>query len=302
MRFDLAVGAVATAALLAIGCSDTGTDDGDGGDDELEELIWADWEVPANNERYFCVRKTFDEEVVIGSFEAMAPLGTHHTVVTVGDPGGQDGGPDGVTECGSYDHHFESWIYESGVGEDVFEFPEGFAARIPAGQQVNLNFHVLNATDETLTGRTGTRIKRVDPADVNEYATAIFMGLVSLSVPIGESTHVGTCEVVDDVNILAVQPHMHSHATHQKVVAKSSIVGNTVILDDEFDFDSSMYFRHVSPEVPLKKRDPVEVHCTYVNDTDQVLPWGQGSWLEEMCFAAVYVYPAELVPTSACAN
>jgi hypothetical protein len=299
-----ALGIALVACLLLPACETATSDDGGSDDGEgWEVLVAADWEVAKGTEQNYCLKKTFDEDVTISSFEALAPPGTHHTVVTVGDPEGADGGPDGLTTCGSYEHHFRSWIYESGSDDDPFILPEGFAAQIKAGEQLNLNFHILNATDEDMTGTTGTRIKRIDPADVTQYAKAMFMGKVSLSVPPGESTHTGVCEMPDDgIKIIAVQPHMHSHATHQKVIAKSSIMGDKVILDEPFDFDSDMFFRMVEPEVPMARTDAVEVQCSYNNDTGDILPWGQSSWTEEMCFAAVYVYPAELIESSACAN
>jgi len=298
------MGIIAAAIdLCSIACDSPSPGDPSGGDDSgFEVLVSADWDVEAGNEQNYCLKKTFDHDVTIGSFEALAPPGTHHTIASVGDPDGADGGPDGLATCGSYEHHFESMLYESNTTKDRFDFPDGFAALIPAGQQLNLNFHILNATDHTLRGTTGLRIKRVAPEMVENYATTIFMGKVSLSVPPGESTHMGSCALPDDLSIIAVQPHMHSHATHQKVLARSSLMGDTVILDDSFDFDSSMHFRSVDPEVPMKRNDPVEVYCSYDNNTGAILPWGQGAWDAEMCFAMVYVYPAERVLSSACAN
>ena len=255
-----------------------------------------DWEVPAGEQAYYCIRKTVEEDMYIGAFEALAPLGTHHTVLSVGPTTG----PDGVRSCGSYDHNFNALIFESSSGADRFELPDGLATFVEAGQQLNINIHILNTSDRTLTGTTGSKVKLRDPAEVEEIATAVYMGKLTLDIPPGESTHVGTCQVSADMTIFGVLPHMHSFATHMKVVAKSSIEGDVVVHDQPFLFDSTKDYHPFDP-VQLKAGDTVEVHCSYMNPTSEPLHWGQDSYSAEMCFAAMYLFPAA-GQSSACAQ
>lgn len=295
---SLRVIAAAAPLLLAVAC---GSDISEGSpdatvDDGFETLVEMDWEVPAGSQAYYCVRKTLEEDLHVGAFEALAPPGTHHTVLSVGPPTG----PDGTRSCGSYDHNFNALIFESSSGTDRFELPDGLATRIPAGQQVNFNLHILNATDETLSGTSGARIARRDAAEVEELATAVYMGKLTLDIPPGESTHVGHCDVSEDITLFGVLPHMHSFGRHMKVVAKSSIVGDTVVHDQSFLFDTTKAYVPFDP-VPMAKGDRVEVHCSYENTTGETLRWGQDSYTAEMCFAAVYLFPAD-GQSSACAQ
>ncbi|HTE52381.1 MAG TPA: hypothetical protein VK698_16130 [Kofleriaceae bacterium] len=264
-------------------------------DDGYQTLAETDWELEGGSELYLCIRKTIDEDMLIGGFEAIAPPGTHHTVVTVGAADG----PDGVRRCGSYDHHFEQFVFESSGGANRFELPQGLAARIPAGQQVNINIHILNTTDEKMTGTTGDRIKLLDPNEVQELATSVYMGKLTLDIPPGESTQTGNCQLSNDVTLFGVLPHMHSFGSHMKVIAKSSVEGDVVVHDEPFYFDTTKFEEPIDPVV-MKRGDQVEVQCSYQNPTGQTLRWGQDSYSAEMCFAAMYLYPAE-GQTSACA-
>lgn len=288
-------GWIAVASLLSFACSGGGDDDVADG---YETIISADWEVPPGEQTY-CMRLTVDEEMVWDSFEAIAPPGTHHTILSFGD--NLSGDPDGLVECGLNDHYFENLVFENGAHDAPFTFPEGLANRILPGQQMNLNFHILNASDDTMTGTTGIRARPIDPALVESYTRGIYMGKVSLSVPPGESTQVGHCPIDSNMNIFAVLPHMHSHGTHQKVVAVQGET-ETTLLDTDYSFSEEEYYRMVQPEMVMADGDTVEVHCTYFNDTPDPLPWGPGAYDYEMCFAAVYIYPDTELSSTACAD
>lgn len=294
-------GWIAISCLLSLACGSTsGDDDGDSGDgdDNYVTLIEADWEIPPGEE-VFCMRVTVDEEMTFDAFKAIKPPGTHHTILSFGD--NLDGEPDGLTTCNINEHYFENLAYENGLYDEPFIFPAGLANRILPGQQMSLNFHVINASDSVMSGTTGVQARPIDPSLVDSYTRGIYMGKVSLSVPPGESTHVGHCPIDGDKNIFAVLPHMHSHGTHQKVVVVQGET-ETVILDTPFDFSEEQHYRTVDPEVSMTAGDTVEVHCSYFNETSENLPWGPGAWDAEMCFAAVYIYPDTDISSTACAD
>ncbi|MEM9196001.1 MAG: hypothetical protein AAGF12_42945, partial [Myxococcota bacterium] len=103
-------------------------------------LIAGDWTLPSGEEDYLCVRATVTEEMYIGAFRPVIPEGTHHTVLTM-----EDGNrPDGITSC-SAGENGPRMIFGSGVGTPELNMPEGVAVRLPAGQQLLLNLHLLNA-------------------------------------------------------------------------------------------------------------------------------------------------------------
>src|SRR5262245_55005688 len=97
--------------LAAAGCSLpvdslTGRGGGGGKADELgdagpdggvpyQTLVAGEWTMPAGEEGYRCVFKTIEKTTYVRAFRPIAPLGTHHTVLTVGAADH----PDGVFPC-----------------------------------------------------------------------------------------------------------------------------------------------------------------------------------------------------------
>lgn len=76
------------------------------------QLIRSDFTRPPG-EGYYCQRLTVTEDLYIQEFRAVAPVGIHHTVLTVEDNPTQ---PDGGSNC-SAGANAEHMIFGSGVGE-----------------------------------------------------------------------------------------------------------------------------------------------------------------------------------------
>ena len=86
--------AVAVVGVVAVGCGNSKCDPGltcGGGDDgadaavtaDFVDLVGRDWLVPPGSaDTYKCRRVMVPEDMWIGGFRAIAPVGTHHTVVT----------------------------------------------------------------------------------------------------------------------------------------------------------------------------------------------------------------------------
>ena len=177
--------------------------------DEWQTIITGDWTLDPGTESYTCVRKTVDEDLVISAFDAIIPLGTHHTLLTVGDPNADDG----ITPCTAADN-FPLSIFGSGVGTNSLEMPAGVAVKVEKGKQLLLNLHLFNTGTDPLSGTSGTRVKVMDPAQVENYAEGILAGTVNLDLPPHQTTvSTGYCAMSHDVTLFAVAPHMHQHAT-----------------------------------------------------------------------------------------
>src|SRR5687768_4153050 len=58
---------------------------------DWKTLLTGDWTMPSGTEGYLCVRKTIDEDLFITVLDAINPKGTHHTLLTMGEPNGADG-------------------------------------------------------------------------------------------------------------------------------------------------------------------------------------------------------------------
>src|SRR5687768_11224780 len=132
--------AVLLMVSVACGGDDAGDDDpgadsgaaggpdggGPGGDPdagaqpgEFVPLITGTWTIPAGDEIYHCARSTVDETMYISEFRPIIPLGTHHTVLTIDNPGT----PDGEYGCSVIENGNKRGLYGTGVGANLFKLP-----------------------------------------------------------------------------------------------------------------------------------------------------------------------------------
>jgi hypothetical protein len=257
-------------------------------------LMEADWELSPTSEGYRCMSFTVPEDVLIGAFSPRMPVGTHHASFEV------TAAPvraDRVYACSAASQG-DKRLQGGGAGSEPTFLPEGIAMRVHRGEQITMNLHLFNVTDETLTGRSGMWIKTVSESEVEHEAETILAGPLTLTVPVGRSTQRGGCTVPQDTTVFAVGPHMHQKGVHMRVTA--AIDGEEVELyDDAYDFFHQVM--HPIEAVKLRTGDIVSVECTYENDSDATIYWGDSS-LDEMCFVALSMYPADAFSGGPCLN
>lgn len=264
------------------GAGGSGATGGQGGGDGWQLLVSGDWSMDPGDEGYVCVRYTLPEDMYVSGFRPIAPFGTHHTVLSVED----DGKPDGQYDC-TGGMNGPRMLYGSGVGTDPLQFPAGVAVKISAGEQINLNLHLFNATPDTISGTSAIEVLPVDASEVQHEAIAVLAGKdQGLFVDTGETTETGLCTAPIAVNVFAVMPHMHTLGSHMKVASLGS--NPSTLLDTDYDFEEQR-FRLVDPPAKLQKGDQLQVDCTYINDTGDAVHYGE-STLDEMCYAGTYIY------------
>jgi hypothetical protein len=254
--------------------------------DGWKTLITGRWKLQPGTEGYWCSRYTLKEDVAVSTFRAVAPKGTHHTLLTIAD---DTANPDGVGECGSNTNGTRN-VLGTGVGPSELKMPAGVGMVLKAGEQLLLNLHLFNTSDQPLTGLSGSIVRLIAQSDVKHLAEEAMAGPVMLDIPVGGPTkQMGECTISHDSNIFAVGPHMHQLGIHLKAVAHSSEMGEVLLYDGAYDFDNQILF-YLPQEVRMKKGDKVKVECTYQNDTDQPVKFGNSSQ-SEMCFAGLFRYP-----------
>ena len=264
-----------TSATTGVGAGPSG---------QWELLLEGAWSLPPGSEDYVCVIATIPEDTYVGAFRPIAPLGTHHTVLTR-----TDSGVDGVYPC-DVGTNGENMIYGSGVGTEPGYFPPGVAVKLEAGDKVLLNLHLFNASPNPLEGTSGIEIQRIDSSAVEHEAESVLAGTLSLLIPPNSTvTETGYCTLPSAVTLFAVAPHMHQIGEHMKVTATNA-GGDHVVLDADYSFDEQRHYP-VDPQIPLESGDQIRVDCRYANPTNETVTWGDSS-NAEMCFAGLYIYPA----------
>lgn len=247
-------------------------------------LVGASWNLGAGTEGYYCSLLTVDEDMYVGAFRALAPEGTHHTVVTLSD----STQPDGEFDCDAGTLS-DAMIFASGVGTDDLVLPPGVAFKIPAGKRVLLNLHLYNTQSSAIDGFSGTQVKLIPAAEVEQEAEVIFAGSVLIAVPpMSEGSTTGTCTFNQDATVMSVWPHMHQFGTHMTVTHEGA--ASTVIHDRPYDFNEQLNYA-IDPLL-VHAGESMRVDCAYQNNSAQTLNFGDSSD-QEMCFAGLYRFPAE---------
>jgi hypothetical protein len=260
----------------------------DGAPSGFTRLIGRTWEVPASANVYKCARVTVPEDMYITAIDVDKPPGTHHTLLTIAGANGT-AGPDGEQDCeatniGMY------MLYAAGAGTPPIELPPGVGVKVKAGQQLHLNLHLLNATDETITGESAVLVK-TSPTPPPMVAEMVLAGPLELDIPPTSQpvSFTGQCTATTPYSLFAVWPHMHTFGTRQKV----ELVHGTdvhVLHDGGYMFDEQGYYP-VEPIASVATGDRVRVTCTYVNTSNASVKYGDGPG-SEMCFSGLYRFPA----------
>ena len=303
-------------AIAAIGCG--GNSSGDGVDamatddasipipdappipDGYTRLIGRTWTAQAGQQDiYRCVRVTVPEDMYITSIIAQAPLGTHHTVLSVAT--GLANGPDGEQDCNVGTLGLQM-LYASGVGTSPLNFPDGVGIKIAAGTRIHLNLHLYNGSDQPLGGDSAILVK-AQPTPPPTLAEMVFAGKMNFTIPSSmppqDSIIQGGCKVNTAYKLFAVWPHMHKIAKHQRVELTRGTT-TMVLHDTAFDFTEQKYYLQ-TPEIQVQANDTINVKCTYFNNTGHDIQYGDSSD-DEMCFSGLYRYPATSSNLFACTS
>lgn len=248
----------------------------------FESLVTVDWTLPPPSgptpDEYFCGKLTVHEDMLLSGFSSISPLGTHHLVLSVGEPDG----PDGQFDC-SFIQNQGTLLFASGVGTDDFNFPDGVALPVQAGQQLFLNVHTFNASDHAISGTSGVAVKKVDQADT--LAEFTFAGTAAIFIRAGDPTPEasGTCSIDQDGTILNWWPHMHQLGKEMVV----ALNGDPVPEVGAFNFMEQVNY---PVNVQVSPGDEIGVTCKY-HESDVDVTFGDSS-NKEMCFVGFYRYPA----------
>jgi hypothetical protein len=267
---------------------DAGTDAGFVPPAGYTRLVGRTWSASVGENLYKCVRVTVAQDTYITNIIAQAPAGTHHSVLSIAGANGT-AGPDGEHDCGATNIGM-LMVYASSVGTEALAFPAGVGIKVSAGQQLHLNLHLFNTSDEALTGETAIWVKAA-PTPPATLAEMVLAGPVSIEIPAnGQPYSVsGQCTATNAYTLFAVWPHMHKLGTQQKVELLRGTTA-TVLHDRPFKFDEQSYFV-MSPMAEVASGDAIRVTCTYVNTTGAVVTYGDGA-ANEMCFSGLYRFPA----------
>lgn len=182
------------------------------------------------------------------------------------------------------DNDMASFRFLAGNGGnlELNEAPADLVYRIPAGAQIVVNHHYLNATDTVMRGQALVNLNFAGAGTFIPSGNTAFVQ-TDLNVPPGKSALDFSCTIDRTLKLWYFAPHMHRWGRNIKIdvttAGKMSRVFD-VTWDPAFTFHPPEM--RMDPKAPmvLNQGDKVAVHCEWDNDTGRTLNFGF-----EMCVA-----------------
>lgn len=177
--------------------------------------------------------------------------------------------------------------------------PEGIGLRFPSGSDVffRLEVHYVNPSDDTQEDGSGLEFCVTSQARAIEAAVH-WLGTYLLDVPPHAKTDVTSNCVpsgaTKPVHLMTAAPHMHRTGSAAKLVLTRTTGESVTLIDHPYDYDDQRAYKlpedGASADVIMNPGDTLITTCTYQNNTENPITWGEYSY-DEMCFTLVWAWP-----------
>ncbi len=267
--------------VVLFGC--TSSDEG-----QYVDLVSTPYTLQPGDEEYFCyaMRLPADRDIVITKLTPTYGEGTHHILFsqTLAPE------PDGFSDCNVLIRTTWVPLYAGGLDSGPLALPEntGFKT-FERGQQVVMQLHLQNATDEPITATTKMRIDFLDATPDIQPASIFGLDNRKIDIPAHTSSHKSemSCRIDKDLEVFAVMGHMHKYGVHLDV-SRGATAGAEMLYEEVWDFEQ----QPVTPaSFHINPNDNLFLRCTHENKTDTPVPYGESSDTE-MCSFVMYYAPA----------
>jgi hypothetical protein len=189
--------------------------------------------------------------------------------------------------------NFRFAISAGGGGGQDAKLPNGIAISIPQGQQLVIQSHYLNATNEPITVMDAVDLITIPEADVIEQVDPFAVIYSDLAIPAHtENFEVRKlCRLEEDLQVYMLLGHTHSYGVLFEIYYHSDSLAEPRKLyyaTDGHLLKDNPEIKYFDPPLPFKAGDQIEVRCVWTNDTDHEI-----GWPEEMCVALMYYGPGQ---------
>jgi hypothetical protein len=266
----------------AVGCTSSSMSDG-----QHVDFVSDTYTLQPGEEKYFCYATNLpaDRDIAIVKLSPTYGPGTHHILVSqaiVPEPA--------FSECPVLSKTTWAPIYAGGKGSSPLELPDntGFTPLV-RGQQVVMQLHLQNATDAPISAKTAMRIDFVDTTPGLIHAGFVGFDNRNLDIPAHSDVAMNemNCLMSQEVDVFAALGHMHKHGLHLDV-SRGAVAGAEMLFAEDWNFDA----QPIEPvSFKLNPNDNMFLRCTYRNDGDTALVYGESS-NNEMCVLVLYYAPA----------
>ncbi len=233
--------------------------------------------------------KIDDMTDVVGFHGYQSSAGHHALLVTARKPQAPN------THVCTEDDMVNSGTYVGAGGKEGMSnfkgIPAGIAFRIPAGSQLMLQTHWINATTTATDGQAVIYLQTQPASDANVPADQFLVDTETWSIPpqqAGDATT--TCKFQQDVSLFMYGGHMHEWGKHISIdkIAADGTAANIYDQDWLGEYASNPPLTFFTKDEPfiVHAGESIRVHCQWMNDTAKPI-----SFPTEMCFFVGYYFP-----------
>jgi hypothetical protein len=185
-----------------------------------------------------------------------------------------------------------------GASGSVNRAPSDLVYSVPAGSQLVVNHHYINATAAPRHARSAVNLLVAGAGEATRPSGAVAFTDTSLMLPMGAASLDIHCKIPRPLRVWSLVPHMHEQGSH--IIVELQHGGARTTLSD-VQWEPGYMFHppemRRDPDAPLmlEADDELSVHCEWMNDTGAPLPFGR-----EMCVAFGSTVEDSAAPSQAC--
>src|SRR5262249_14550575 len=177
--------------------------------------------------------------------------------------------------------------------DSVLNFPPGVAYSLTANQMYSLAAHYINTTGQAIDGHGTVEIyTNTNPSTITDHANLMFMGNAGINLPpnsgtvtVGPTFHA----IPAGTKVFGVTTHEHHLGTDANIQLSTSASDPGMMLLDNPDWNNPL-LKMFSPPINIQAGQGLRFNCSYVNDTNATVRFGESA-TDEMCFIWAYYYP-----------
>ncbi|MSP62700.1 MAG: hypothetical protein EXR72_20700 [Myxococcales bacterium] len=192
--------------------------------------------------------------------------------------------PPGTTRLCTDDDMVTFQLISVAAGEGIAgteEAPEGLAFRVPAGSQIVVNQHFINATASKMDAQAALNIEYPPAGQKFTPVGYTFFTDTQFKFGPGNPSLDVSCRLDRDYRAWLLLPHMHEWGSRIRIEHDQAPAGTKVLFDlpewqKDWAFHPPQLRKDIADLYTFKKDDTVRVHCEW--QTDHEITFGR-----EMC-------------------
>jgi hypothetical protein len=232
-------------------------------------------------EKYVCFTARTSEAFKVSSYSKVMQPFVHHLLLTTTTTNE----PEGMRECdGSFKTGWRP-IFAAGAGKVDLTYPENVVNSITQNTQLQIELHLLNASDEPVADSAAIVMTLSDAAAPQNVMFGVFGNTEVNLPPLSQSKLVADCPISRNTRVVGFFPHMHMLGTSMTFeLGPTADDMHMVFQRTPFSFHDQ---RIDSTDTILEGNSQTRLTCNYNNTRPQAVKYGESTF-DEMCYLIMF--------------